>query len=41
MLAKKYDVSPRGVYEHHVEELKKIVFEKPPYAGVLKPKSDQ
>ncbi|NQT16550.1 MAG: FAD-dependent oxidoreductase [Planctomycetes bacterium] len=41
MLAKKYGVAPRGVYEHHVEELKNIVFARPPYKDALKPKDDR
>ena len=40
MLARKYDVSPRGVYEHHIEELKDIVFERAPYENALKPRGD-
>jgi len=41
MLAKKYDVGPRGVYERHIEELKDVVFERAPYENALKPKGDR
>jgi len=38
MLCKKYDTTPRRVYENHIQELKDIVFERGAYQDALKPK---
>jgi hypothetical protein len=37
-LCKKHGTTPRGVYENHREELKRVVFERGEYEGVLQPK---
>jgi hypothetical protein len=37
MLCHKYDTSPRGVYEQHLEELQDIVFERGDYVDALQP----
>ena len=36
MLCKKYDTSPRGVYEGHIEELQDIVLGRGDYEHALK-----
>ena len=40
MLSKKHGTTPRGVYQHHIEELKDIVFERGGYENALRPKHD-
>jgi hypothetical protein len=35
MLAKKYDTTPRGVYQNHLEELQNVVFAQGDYEGRL------
>jgi hypothetical protein len=36
-LCKKYNTTPRGVYQHHIKELQDIVFERGSYKNALKP----
>jgi hypothetical protein len=39
-LCKRYDTTPRGVYQQHLDELKDIVWERGPYANALSGKGD-